>query len=121
MPSRRRSALRFQAIYYIVTGAWPLLSRRAFEAVTGPKRDWWLVQMVGLLALTNGIAIGVGLQQEHLSRETIALSVLSAVSFATIDTVYAAKGSISKIYLCDAVVEAILIALVERAANDDGS
>ncbi len=119
MPNRRCSALRFQAVYYIITGAWPLLSRRTFEAVTGPKVDWWLVQMVGLLALTNGIAIGVGAWDEELSRETIALSVLSALSFATIDTAYALNGRISKIYLCDAVVEAVLIALVESRANDD--
>jgi hypothetical protein len=106
-------------MYYIVTGAWPLLSRRSFEAVTGRKYDWWLVQMVGLLALTNGIAIAAGLQREKLSRETLALSALSAISFAAIDTVYALKGRISRIYLGDAAVEAIVIAMVEPAADDD--
>jgi hypothetical protein len=119
MPNRRRSALRFQAAYYIVSGACPLISRRAFEAVTGPKSDWWLVQMVGLLAVTNGIAIAVGSRNEHITRETVTLSVLSALSFAAIDTVYGLKGRISKIYLGDAIVEAILVAMVEPFANDD--
>lgn len=119
MPNLRRAALGFQAAYYIITGAWPLVSRRAFEAVTGPKVDWWLVQMVGLLAVTNGIAIAAGLRAERISRATVALSVLSALSFATIDTVYALKGRISKIYLCDAVVEAAIVALVECGGHDD--
>jgi hypothetical protein len=119
MPNRRRAALRFQAAYYIITGAWPLVSRRTFEAVTGPKADWWLVQMVGLLAVTNGIAIASGTTGEHISRETLTLSILSALSFATIDSVYTLKGRISKIYLCDAVVEAMIVALVECGGHDD--
>lgn len=119
MPSRLHSALRFQAGYYVLTGASPLLSRRTFEAVTGPKRDWWLVQMVGLLAITNGFAIFIGAKRECVARETVTLSVLSALSFMTIDVVYALSGRISKIYLGDAVVEAVLIALVESARNDD--
>lgn len=119
MPSRLHSALRFQAGYYVLTGASPLLSRRTFEAVTGPKRDWWLVQMVGLLAITNGFAIFIGAKRERVARETVTLSVLSALSFMTIDVVYALSGRISKIYLGDAVVEAVLIALVESARNDD--
>lgn len=119
MPSLRRSALCFQAAYYIGTGAWPLISRRAFEAVTGPKFDWWLVQMVGLLALTNGVALAAGLRSERESPETVALSILSALSFATIDTVYSLKGRISKIYLGDAIVEALIVALVEWPQHDD--
>jgi hypothetical protein len=49
----------------------------------------------------------------------VTLSVLSALSFAAIDTVYGLKGRISKIYLGDAIVEAILVAMVEPFANDD--
>lgn len=119
MPTRRRSALRFQGWYYILTGAWPLLSRRSFEAVTGRKYDWWLVQMVGLLALTNGVVLATGASTERISTETLRLSLLSACSFAAIDVLYALKGRISKIYLADAVVEAVLIALVEPATHDD--
>lgn len=70
MLNRRRRTLRFQAAYYIVTGAIPLLSRRAFESLTGRKHDWWLVQMVALLAVSNGIAVGVGSRAEKPSRET---------------------------------------------------
>src|SRR4051794_34537304 len=44
-----RRALITQSVYYVVTGLAPFVSRRAFEAVTGPKREWWLVQTVGAL------------------------------------------------------------------------
>lgn len=117
MPTPLQSALRVQAGYYVLTGAWPLLSRRTFEGMTGRKRDWWLVQMVGLLACANGFAISIGAKREPVSRETIALSVLSALSFGAIDTVHALKGRISKIYLCDAALEVILIALTESLAR----
>jgi len=109
MLSSMRAVLGTQAAYYVAAGAFPLVSRRAFERVTGPKRDWWLVQMVGLLAVTIGLSIGVGLRTEPASAETVALSLLSATSFATIDLVYGLKRKISPIYLADAAVEAALI------------
>ncbi len=116
MSNRRTNALRFQAAYYIATGAAPLLSRRAFEAVTGPKRDWWLVQMVGMLAVGNGIALAAGsasaARGRDPSRETIALSLCSALAFATIDTVYALKGRIAPVYLADAALEMLIAAAV---------
>lgn len=123
MPKLQRCALTFQAVYYVATGLWPLLSRRTFEAVTGRKQDWWLVQMVGLLAFTNGVALAAGLRSGGTALQMRTLSVLSALSFFTIDTVYAMKGRISKIYLADAVVEATLVALVEWPQHDeyDGS
>jgi|SRR5579884_688067 len=110
MPSQRTPALRLQAGYYIATGAWPLLSRSTFEAVTGAKKDWWLVQMVGLLALTNGAAIAAGTRNEDARNETLILSLLSALSFAAIDIVYALERRISPVYLADAALELLLIA-----------
>lgn len=108
MPNAR-AALRFQAAYYVVTGIWPLLSRRSFEAVTGPKADWWLVQMVGLLAATVGTALAVGAREERPAPAVRTLAILSALSFAGIDTLHALRGRISKIYLADAAVEAALV------------
>lgn len=119
MAVRKRSAIAFQSAYYIVTGAAPLLSRRAFEALTGRKCDWWLVQMVGLLAVANGAALGAGLRAVVLSPETRTLSVLSALAFAGIDVAYALRGRISKIYLLDALVEAAIAAFVEWPGQDD--
>src|SRR5947209_20301881 len=108
MPDRRRAALAIQAGYYIASGALPLVSRRTFEALTGPKRDWWLVQTVALLALSIGASIAAGLQHGEVSRETVTLSAASACAFAAIDTAYSFKGEISPVYLADAVAEMAL-------------
>jgi hypothetical protein len=114
MPNSRRAALRFQAAYYVLSGLWPLVSRRSFEAVTGPKADWWLVQMVALLAATIGTTIGLGVREERPSPAIRTLAVLSALSFTGIDVVHSLRGRISKVYLGDAVVELALLALLLR-------
>jgi hypothetical protein len=114
MPNQRRAILQLQAAYYIGTGLWPLVSRRAFEAVTGPKTDWWLVQMVGLLAAAIGASLAAGARDERPAPAIRTLAVLSATSFAGIDVVHALRGRISKIYLADAAVELMLIAALVR-------
>jgi H+/Cl- antiporter ClcA len=50
----RRRTLFAQGVYYTVTGVVPFVSRDAFEAVTGPKREWWLVQTVAALVTAVG-------------------------------------------------------------------
>src|SRR4051812_49532758 len=52
-----RPVLVAQGAYYAATGLLPFASRRAFEAVTGPKREWWLVQTVRLLVTVVGGAL----------------------------------------------------------------
>lgn len=109
---RRRTALAIQAGYYLASGMFPLVSRRGFETLTGPKRDWWLVQMVGLLAISAGAVLASGVKAREPSAETLLLSALSAVSFAAIDTIYGLNRTISPIYLADAAVELALCAAV---------
>lgn len=109
--------MRAQGAYYVATGLWPLLSMRSFEAVTGPKVDKWLVQMVGLLAATIGTTLLIGARKERLDDAVVALAVGSAASFAAIDVVHAARRRISPIYLGDAVVEAAIVAGIARSPN----
>jgi hypothetical protein len=45
-----RAALLAQGAYFVATGVAPFVSRRAFEAITGPKPGVWLVETVGVLA-----------------------------------------------------------------------
>ena len=46
--------LAWQGAYYLAGGLAPFVSRRTFEALTGPKREWWLVQTVGALTTPVG-------------------------------------------------------------------
>jgi len=110
MPTLRRTALTLQSAYYLTTGAWPLAHRPSFERVTGPKFDWWLVEMVGALAFANGAALAAGVKRA--GPETVALSLLSAAAFAGIDIAYVYRRRISAIYLGDAAVELLIAAAV---------
>jgi hypothetical protein len=98
-----------QGIYYAVTGVWPLVSMRSFQAVTGPKTDRWLVKTVGVLVAVIGTVLALGGRRRRIGEETTTLAMGSAAGLAAIDTVYATTGRISKVYLLDAIVEAVLL------------
>ena len=98
-----------QGIFFVATGLWPIVHLRSFEAVTGKKRDKWLVQsMGGLIA-----AVGVGLlvaAREPRSRAIRTLGIASSTALAVADVYFAGKGRISPVYFGDAAIEAGLIA-----------
>jgi hypothetical protein len=95
-----------QAVYYILTGLWPIIDIHSFMLVTGPKTDTWLVKMVGLLAASIGIYLIRISIADRFSRDTAVLAILSALSFTAIDVVYAAiNDRISDIYLIDVIPE----------------
>jgi ABC-type dipeptide/oligopeptide/nickel transport system permease subunit len=105
-----RRVIGCQAVYYGVTGLWPLVHLPSFEAVTGPKTDDWLVHMVGLLAAVIGAALGTAAAYDRArAAEVMALAVGSALAFAGIDLWYGLHGRISPIYLADSVVQVALI------------
>jgi hypothetical protein len=101
-----RRLARVHGAYYVATGLWPIVSMRTFEAVTGPKTDRWLVRMVGLLAAVIGVSLLPGRRQTG----DRTLAVGSALAFASIDTWYVTRRTISPVYLADAVVELALVA-----------
>lgn len=107
-----RWVLSCQAAYYFVTGVWPVLSLRTFEAITGPKIDGWLVRMVGLLAAVIGATIGVAAWHGRRTPEVLVLAFGSALAFAAIDLVYALGGVIAPIYLGDAALQGAGVALL---------
>jgi hypothetical protein len=46
-----------QGAYYVVTGLWPVLHLRSFEAVTGKKRNGWLIRALGGAIAAVGAAL----------------------------------------------------------------
>jgi hypothetical protein len=99
-----------QGGYYVATGVLPFVSRRAFEALTGPKAEWWLVETVGGLATAIGAALVTAAMRRSASPESVALAAGSAVTFAAIDVVYVLRGRIAPTYLVDAGVNLGLLA-----------
>ena len=106
-----RDVAGLQAVYYLGTGAWPLLHRRSFERVTGKKTDFWLAQTVGVTVMS----VGMALAQVYASSRRRPPSELRTVACATaagltlIDVIFVARRRISAVYLLDAAAELALI------------
>lgn len=96
---------RAQGAVFLVSGIWPVLHRRSFEAVTGPKADFWLVKTVGLLLAVIGAALARAGTRAAPTSETALVAAGSAAALAGIDLAYATSGRISRIYLLDAAME----------------
>src|SRR4051794_24391332 len=105
-----------QGAYFVTTGLWPVLHLRSFEAISGPKKERWLVKTFGLLIAAMGGALLVGARSRPLSAETRFLGIASAIGFIAADTYYAGiRRRISPVYLADAVAELGLLAAWLRA------
>ena len=99
-----------QGGFDVVTGLWPIVHLRSFEAVTGPKLEGWLVKTVGaLITVIGGTLLAAGLRR-RVTPEIRLLGVGSAAAFTLVDVIYTAKRRIAPVYLLDAVVEVGLIA-----------
>jgi hypothetical protein len=119
-PSRRAVALA-QAAYLVPGALWPLLSRRSFEAVTGTKKEWWLVQNVALLAGAAGVALAVAGARRRVVPETVVTGAGSAAAFAAIDLVYLRRGRLRWTYGFDAAAEIALLAGWALARPEQGA
>jgi hypothetical protein len=109
MEALRRSLLA-QGGYYLGTGVAPFVSRRAFEAVTGPKKEWWLVETVGVLVTTVGAGLVAAAARDRVTPEITAIAAGCAGGLAAIDIVYVLRGRISPAYLADAAAQIALLA-----------
>ena len=99
-----------QGVVYLVSGVWPLVHMRSFEAVTGPKTDRWLVKTVGTLVTAIGGGLVLAGRRRRTTPEVALIGAGSALGLAAIDVVYVAKGRISPVYLLDAAIELPLAA-----------
>jgi hypothetical protein len=107
-----------QGTFFVVTGLWPIVHMRSFEAVTGPKQERWLVKTMGGLIAVIGGALLAGTLDRRTSTAVHTLGAASCAALAASDIIYAGKRRISPIYLLDAAVEvgfAVMWARARRA------
>ncbi len=97
--------------FYLVTGIWPLLSMRTFEAITGPKVDRWLVKTAGILITAVGLGLTLAARRDRVTPEIAVTGVGAAVGLTAVDVIYVSRGRISPVYLLDAAAELGLIVL----------
>jgi hypothetical protein len=108
LPAARTPLLAYGA-YYLTTGLAPFVSREGFEAVTGRKREWWLVQTVGALVAVFGAGVTTVAARRRVTPEIVAMAAVSAASLAAIDVTYVARRRIAPSYLLDAGVQVGLV------------
>ncbi|MBA3481648.1 MAG: hypothetical protein H0T51_07520 [Pirellulales bacterium] len=110
-----------QGLYFLATGAWPLLSVETFQRVTGQKSDHliadppteadhWMLNTISALIIVISLVILTAAWRRRVSFDVSLLGVMSAAALAIIDVVYVARGTIWPIYLADAAVEVVIIA-----------
>lgn len=105
---------RAHGCFHVVTGAWPLVHRRSFEAVTGPKADVWLLQTVsGLLVVTGWGQIRAADADPDSARR---IGVGTACTLLAIDVIYASRGRIRRVYFLDAVFQALWLTAWRRSS-----
>ena len=109
-----------QGTYFLLTGLWPLVSLQSFYAVTGPKRDGWLVQTVGSMIACIGSALLLGARRRTVAPELRWLAISSAAALMGVDVVFVRRRRIPRIYLADAAAELGLLAAWALASGSQG-
>jgi hypothetical protein len=106
-------------MFYVVSGVWPIVSMRSFEAVTGPKTERWLVRTTGgLIGVIGGVLWAAG-RRGRVTPELRALGAGAALVLAATDIIHVARGRISRVYLLDAAAELGLAAGWAAGAADE--
>jgi len=95
-------------VFWVVSGLWPILHIRSFEAVTGPKVDRWLVKAVAALITAIGAGLMQGAKNDRVTPELETVAVGSALGLTAVDVIYVAQRRISPFYLLDAIVHTAL-------------
>jgi hypothetical protein len=96
---------RAQGTFNITFGLWPLIHRRSFEGVFGPKHDYWIAATVALLLVGNGTVQLLNASTPGGVAFAKRLGVTTAAALAGVDVVNVARGRISSAYLVDAAAE----------------
>jgi hypothetical protein len=91
-----------------LTGLWPVFHMKSFEAITGKKRDKWLVQTFGATIAAVGAAMLAGAAEQPRSQTLRVLGLSTTAMLGAADMVFSLSGVIRKVYLADAAVEAAL-------------
>jgi hypothetical protein len=109
-----------QGAYFFVLGVWPLISIDTFQAVTGKKTDHlvtgresdhWLVNTVGVLVAAIGLVFLIAAWRRRVSLDAAVLAICSGSGLAAIDITYVARGTILPVYLGDAAIEIVFVAV----------
>lgn len=101
--------LLLQSIYISATALWGLFDINSFMHVTGPKTDIWLVKTVSALLLCIALCFFFSILRKQISLNILSLAISNALVFTCIDFYYVITGTISSVYLLDAILQLTII------------
>jgi hypothetical protein len=110
-----------QSAVFIASGLWPFVHLKSFEAVTGPKREGWLVKSVGALIASIGAGLALAAARRRVSDEAAVIGALASAALVGIDLRYATTRRISPVYFADALLHASFVAGWLAAARSQRS
>ena len=100
---------QLHALYFGIGGLWSVVGKRSFQAISGPKVDYWLVRTVGGLLTVVGAVIAMADVRGRITPEIRWLAIGTSAVLTVIDVVYTARNRIRWVYLLDAVANVVLI------------
>jgi hypothetical protein len=100
---------QLHALYFGIGGLWSVVGKRSFQAISGPKADYWLVRTVGGLLTVVGAVIAMADVRGRITPEIRWLAIGTSAVLTVIDVVYTARNRIRWVYLLDAVANVVLI------------
>ncbi len=101
--------LGMQGGYTLLTALWGIIDIDSFMAVTGPKTDVWLVKTVSVVLVAVAVCLISHLYVESHPLPAILLGLSCSLGLGFIDVYYHVKGTISWVYILDAVAEALFV------------
>ena len=104
-----------QGVFYVVTGLWPIIHLRSFEAITGRKRkEGWIAKSMGGLIAAVGVALIAGSLEKRQSAALRVLGMGSAIALGVADLVFAKQHKTHNrnqtAYYADAAAEGAALA-----------
>jgi hypothetical protein len=108
---------RAQGAFNVTFGLWPLIHRRSFEGMFGPKHDYWITATVALLLVGNGTVQLLTPSTPEGVAFAKRLGMTTAAALAGVDVVNVARGRISSTYLLDAAAEMGWLGVWARAVH----
>jgi hypothetical protein len=88
---------------------WPILHPSSFEWVTGPKRDLWIAQTVGVLLVVSSAVFLSAAKRQRITAEIVALAMGEVIALAIVDVITLWQPRTALTYCADAVVEVALL------------
>lgn len=93
------------AVFYFVSGLWPLLSPGTFVEVVGDQGSLELTRTIGMLLVATSIGLFFALKRQELTAPLIVIAMADALFLAAFDFYYLTSGQFTVIHLADLLAQ----------------